>query len=197
LKGVSGSVAVVPPDLADRLRQLAEQLGTLGAGDVIGALESIKFEVWTATVSPTPPTSDVRPPLTVAAVAQRIGYSKDVVYDMLRTGELRNVGRGRHKRVSNADVEAWLARPRAGAVTGERDVRYDPPGDSPGRRTASCTPPGIGRAEPRSRANPSRPLRRGRQYRHRASTSEPDAPGAAAWRDPPARRCRRQPPRED
>src|SRR5262245_56983084 len=107
---MSQPVSVLLPDLPERLRQLADRLATLGASDVIGTLESMKFDVWTVTVGPVAsvPASDARPSLTVAEVTRRIGFSKDVVYDMLRTGELRNVGRGRCKRVAAADVDAWL-----------------------------------------------------------------------------------------
>jgi excisionase family DNA binding protein len=184
--------APLPPDLAAALRALADRVQGLDVAQVLGELEVLRFRLWTTA---SPATSDVavrdeRPPLTVAAVAQRIGFSKDVVYDMLRRGELPNVGRGRFKRVSAAAVDTWLAGQDHSPA--RVHLRYGPPRESLGRPYAprAARPDPEARRHTRRRADDGRAVETGRQSRQSTATHEPDAPGADAW----ALRPRRRPP---
>jgi excisionase family DNA binding protein len=179
-------------DLAAQLRQLADRLAELAPAEIVGALEALKFEVWTS-APPAPiaaPPADERPPLTVAAVARRIGFSTDVVYEMLRRGELSNVGRGRAKRVAAVAVDAWLARPPSG-WTASVDPRYSSP-HVPRRRSRAAHAARAHAEGARRRArrgdNDGRPVGTRRPRRQRPGAHEPDAPGAATWALPPVRR---------
>jgi excisionase family DNA binding protein len=42
-------------------------------------------------------------------VAAVLGISRDLVYDLLRTGQLRSVKAGRRKLISRLNIEAFLA----------------------------------------------------------------------------------------
>ena len=52
MRCVSRPVTVLPPDLLNRLRQLAEGPGTLGGAAVAGDLLSLKFKFWTTVTMP-------------------------------------------------------------------------------------------------------------------------------------------------
>jgi excisionase family DNA binding protein len=189
--------AAPPLDLPAALRALADRVQDLDVAQVLGELEALRFRLWTATSPATfdVPAPDERPPLTVAAVAQRIGFSKDVVYDMLRRGELWNVGRGRAKRVAAAAVDTWLA--GRDHWPARVHLRYRPPRESLGRsyapRAARPDPEGA-RRRARRRADDCRAVGTGRQSRQSTRTDEPDAPGAAAWALRPRRRPPARPP---
>jgi excisionase family DNA binding protein len=190
---VSRPIALLLPDLPERLRRLADQVHTLGASEVIGTLEAIKFEVWTSAMTSEPvaaPPTDERPLLTVEAVAHRIGFSKDVVYEMIRRGELQNVGRGRYKRVAAAAVDAWLTRsPDRSPPT--PDFRNSAPHVSRQRAGAAGragAPPEGARSRARDGDDDRGAMGARRQRRQRPGAQEPDAPGATTWALPPVRR---------
>ncbi len=47
--------------------------------------------------------------LTAAQVAERTGFARSYVYQLLRRGELRAVRRGKYVRVTVAALQAWIA----------------------------------------------------------------------------------------
>jgi excisionase family DNA binding protein len=103
----------VPLDFADRLRQLADQVETLEPAELVGQLEALKFQVWTAATNHAPaavPTGPSRP-LAVTAVAERMGMSTDYVYREARAGRLPFARRHGSRVVFDAaGLERWLAK---------------------------------------------------------------------------------------
>ena len=187
-------------DLAAALHALADRLDVLDVAEALGELEVLRVHLWRQATAPVPsaaPLPEGRPPLTVAAVAPRIGFSKDVVYEMLRRGELPNVGRGRAKRVPAAAVAAWLECRPAGSPSAVAS-RYSRPHDAV-RGTGAAGPPGPHAEKTRRRArrgaDDGRAVGARRQRRQCPGADEPDAPGAATWALPPRRRpAPRRPP---
>jgi excisionase family DNA binding protein len=175
-----------PSDLASQLRALADQVevNQLDDAEIVGKLETIKFTIWASatTHAPAAPAPDERPPLTVADVSRRVGFSTDVVYEMLRRGELTNVGRGRSKRVAAAEVDAWLAGRNRWRATVHSE--YSPPRDALGcpraARAARDDAEGA-RRRTRCRHDDGRPVGTRHQSRRSPGANEPDTPGAAAW----------------
>lgn len=78
-------------DLAAQLRALADRVDQLAPAQVVGELETLKFQVWTAATTnhdaPAPVPGASRA-LDVAAVVERTGMSKDWVYREARKGRL-------------------------------------------------------------------------------------------------------------
>jgi excisionase family DNA binding protein len=104
-------------DLPARLRALAAQAeaDALAPGDLVGALEALKFEVWTAATTnheaPAPGPSSRA--LAVEAVVERTGMSKDWLYREARAGRLPFARRlGRRVVFDEAGLDRWLARRR-------------------------------------------------------------------------------------
>lgn len=61
------------------------------------------------------PVSKVAPPepraerlLTVPATAERMGFAKSYIYEIIRRGELRAVRRGKYIRVRESAVDEWV-----------------------------------------------------------------------------------------
>jgi predicted DNA-binding transcriptional regulator AlpA len=115
---MSRPVVVLLPDLPDRLRQLADRLDTLAAGEVIGTLESIKFDIWTVQAAPVPSTPAPSRGLAVGVASERSGMSKDWLYREARAGRLPFARRlGRRVVFDEAGLTRWLDR-RAGQRRG-------------------------------------------------------------------------------
>jgi excisionase family DNA binding protein len=109
---------VPPPDLASVLRALADRVDTLDPAQIVGELEALKFQVWTAATM----SNGLRPPgppgpsraLDITAVQERLGVSKGKIYRLARNGELPFAHRiGRRIVFDEAGLGRWLER-RAG-----------------------------------------------------------------------------------
>jgi excisionase family DNA binding protein len=105
---------VPPPDLASVLHALADRVDTLDPAQVVGELEALKFQVWTAATrkhdAPTPASGSSRA-LAVEAVVERTGMSKDWLYREARTGRLPFARRlGRRVVFDEAGLNRWLER---------------------------------------------------------------------------------------
>jgi excisionase family DNA binding protein len=104
-------------DLPARLRALADraEADALPPGELVGALEALKFEVWsTATThAPAPAPVGSSRGLAVAAVEERTGMSRDWLYREARAGRLPFARRlGRRVVFDEAGLDRWLARRR-------------------------------------------------------------------------------------
>jgi excisionase family DNA binding protein len=102
------------PDVVTQLRALADQLevGVLEPAQVVGALEALKFVVWTTATAPASaaPTDDSAA-LDVATAARRSGMSKDWLYREVRAGHLPFARRlGRRVVFDAAGLSRWLDR---------------------------------------------------------------------------------------
>jgi hypothetical protein len=103
------------PDLAARLRQLADQVAELEPAQVVGALEALKFAVWTAATVPGPPldaavgTSYDAPVLDRRAAATYLGISVTAVRRHEARGVLAAVCMGRRVGYRRATLDAFLA----------------------------------------------------------------------------------------
>jgi excisionase family DNA binding protein len=57
--------------------------------------------------SAAPPEPGAERLLTVPATAERLGFAKSYVYEIIRRGELRAVRRGKYVRVRQSAIEEW------------------------------------------------------------------------------------------
>ena len=105
-------VAALLPDVADRLRQLADAVeGQLDVAQVLGELEVLRFRLWMSATSPPPPAAAPSRALDVAAVVERTGMSKDWLYREARAGRLPFARRlGRRVVFDKAGLDRWLDR---------------------------------------------------------------------------------------
>jgi len=100
------------PDLAAQLHALADRLDALEPGQVIGALEALKFAVWTSATNHAPAPAASRA-LSVEDVVARTGMSKDWLYREARKGRLPFARRiGRRVTWDEGGVTRWLERRR-------------------------------------------------------------------------------------
>lgn len=107
---------VAPPsDLAATLHALADRVDTLDPAQVVGELEALKFQVWTAATMP----NGLRAPgppgpsraLDITTVQERLGVSKGKIYRLARNGELPFARRiGRRVVFDEAGLHRWLER---------------------------------------------------------------------------------------
>jgi excisionase family DNA binding protein len=109
--------AAPPLDLPARLRALADraEADSFAPGELVGALEALKFDVWTAATrshdAPTPGASGSSRGLAVEAVVERTGMSKDWLYREARKGRLPFARRlGRRVVFDEAGLNRWLER---------------------------------------------------------------------------------------
>src|SRR5262249_21969677 len=100
-------------DLAAQLHALADRLDALEPGQVIGALEALKFAVWTSATTHAPPPQGPSRALTVEDVVARTGMSRDWLYREARNGRLPFARRiGRRVTWDEGSVTRWLERRR-------------------------------------------------------------------------------------
>lgn len=85
----------------DERRRYVSQLAGL-----IVLLESSAVPNATARAAPTPEPSAERL-VTVPVAAERMGFAKSYVYELIRRGELRAVKRGKYVRLRQSAIEEW------------------------------------------------------------------------------------------
>jgi predicted DNA-binding transcriptional regulator AlpA len=111
------AAAALLPDLAADLRQLADAVEELAVAEVLGRLEVLRVQLWTAATSPdgrteAAPAAPSRG-LAVAAVVERTGMSRDWLYRQARKGRLPFARRlGRRITFDEAGLARWLGRRR-------------------------------------------------------------------------------------
>ena len=156
---MSRSVALLLPDVADKLQQLAGRLDTLEPGEVIGELEAIKATVLLAANSAagSPMAPDPFALLTDEAVAEVLGVPARTIVLLRQRGLLPGVPVGdKYIRTRRSDLESFVAglpvalysrkhanhphaRPPAGPDTRGNDAPPAPPpplDSTPARRSA-------------------------------------------------------------
>src|SRR5262249_35136188 len=105
-----------PSDLAARLHELADQVETVDAAEMLGALEVVRVQLWqVATLGNgiPPPAPGPSGGLDGAAVVERVGMSKDWIYRQVRKGRLPFARRlGRRVIFDEAGLARWLERRR-------------------------------------------------------------------------------------
>jgi hypothetical protein len=176
------SAATLVPTLAAELRTLANQVDALDAGQTVGELERLKFQVWTTATNPGPPgASDEDTLLDAVGVAAALGVPEKQARKLItaRAFPVVRVG-ARYVRVRRCDLDAYVAARRT-AVAPPVAPGYTIPYD---KEAASASP------APHPANDPTRPGRRTRRPRR-----DHLAVGDRLESDSPHRRHRHHAPR--
>src|SRR5262249_44565039 len=161
--------------LAAALRALADRVGELALSEVAGALEALKFQVWTAAQPSPSPAPDEDTLLDAAGVAAALGVPQKQARKLIagRAFPVVRVG-ARYVRVRPGDLRAYVAARRTG-VAGPVAPGYSIPHD----KHAAPAPPARHPAD-----DPARAGRRTRRPRSdRLALGDRLEPDSAARRD--------------
>jgi predicted DNA-binding transcriptional regulator AlpA len=103
-------------DLSRQLHDLADRVDTLDRGQVVGELERLKFELYTAAPASFPPAGKSTAPsiaLDIDAVVKATGMSKPWLYREARAGRLPFARKlGRRFTFDEHGLTRWLERRR-------------------------------------------------------------------------------------
>src|SRR5262245_54799691 len=101
--------------LAAQLRALADRVDVLAPAQVVGELEALKFEVWTAATSHPATAPDDETLLDAAEVAAALGVPEKQARKLIagRAFPVVRVG-ARYVRVRQGDLRAYVAAQRTG-----------------------------------------------------------------------------------
>jgi hypothetical protein len=166
-------------DLATQLRQLADKLAELEPAQVVGELEALKFQVWTAASPPPPAATDADTLLDADGVAAALGVPEKQARKLIAARAFPVVPVGaRYIRVRKGDLLAYVAARRTVMATPvapgytirhDKDAASAPPArhlaDDPARAGRRPRRPGHDRVALGDRLECDSPPRR---YRHHA-----------------------------
>jgi excisionase family DNA binding protein len=97
-------------DLADRLRELADRIGTLEPAEVAGALETLRCRAWASALAPAAAGPAPASPryVTQAEASALFNIPLSTVRYLTRRGRVPALGQGKNRRLLPADLARYL-----------------------------------------------------------------------------------------